>query len=72
MDEERRLSERILMALELAVEQNDAAICEKLVAALELSMTRASGGADFTERRELSEQAAALLDQSRQLLAQSR
>lgn len=47
-----RLSDRILIALELALEQKDADISEILVRALELSMTRHTGGGDFVERRD--------------------
>ena len=46
-----RLSDRILSALELAVEQKDVAISELLKRALDLSMTRNSGGEKFVERR---------------------
>lgn len=46
-----RLSDRVLYALEGALEQEDLLIAEKLVQALDLSMTRGSGGNDFVERR---------------------
>lgn len=47
-----RLSDRILYALELALEQEDVAISETLVKALEMSMTRNTGGGEFIERRD--------------------
>ena len=47
-----RLSDRILYALELALEQKDVALCELLARALELSMTRNTGGGEFIERRD--------------------
>jgi len=49
-----RLSDRILTALELALEQGDVAIAEILVKALEFSMTRYTGGGEFVERRDYS------------------
>ena len=51
-----RLSDRILTALELAVDQEDLKICESLVQALDLSMTRNTGGGEFIERRDYSEE----------------
>ena len=47
-----RLSDRILYALELALEQEDVAFSELLARALELSMTRNTGGGEFIERRD--------------------
>lgn len=47
-----RLSDRILSALELALDQNDLKIAELLTKALETSMTRNSGGGEFIERRD--------------------
>ncbi len=47
-----RLSDRILYALELALEQNDVSIAETLTRALELAMTRNTGGGEFIERRD--------------------
>ncbi len=46
-----RLSDRILYALKLAVDQKDTQIADQLVGALEFAMTRNAGGVDFTERR---------------------
>ncbi len=47
-----RLSDRILFALELALEQGDVPISESLTRALEMSMTRNTGGGEFVERRD--------------------
>jgi hypothetical protein len=61
-----RLSDRILEALKLALEQKDIAISELLTRSLEMSMTRGAGGRGFIERREFSdevEKALATFDQ---------
>jgi len=47
-----RLSDRILSALQLALAQEDVKIAELLSRALELSMTRNTGGGEFIERRD--------------------
>lgn len=47
-----RLSDRILSALELALEQEDLKIAETLSRAMEMSMTRNTGGGEFIERRD--------------------
>lgn len=47
-----RLSDRILSALELSLEQEDLQISETLNHALQLAMTRNSGGGEFVERRD--------------------
>lgn len=47
-----RLSDRILSALELALDQDDLKIAELLTKALEMSMTRHAGGGEFIERRD--------------------
>ncbi|MCB1563149.1 MAG: hypothetical protein KDJ75_06195 [Alphaproteobacteria bacterium] len=47
-----RLSDRILQALHLSLEQDDLKISELLTRALELSMTRNTGGGEFIERRD--------------------
>lgn len=47
-----RLSDRILFALELALEQNDLELSESLNNALEMAMTRNTGGGEFIERRD--------------------
>jgi hypothetical protein len=50
----KRLSDRILYALQLALEQNDLRLSELLNNALEESLTRKAGGKGFVERREFS------------------
>ena len=47
-----RLSDRILESLQLALEQKDTEIAEILNRALDLSMTRNTGGGEFVERRD--------------------
>ncbi|MDD3021122.1 MAG: hypothetical protein PHX61_09145 [Alphaproteobacteria bacterium] len=47
-----RLSDRIFYALQLAIDQKDVLTADVLVNALELSMTRNSGGGEFVERRD--------------------
>ena len=49
----KRLSDRILYALQLALEQRDLDVAEELSLALEDTLTRLSGGQGFTERREV-------------------
>lgn len=56
-----RLSDRIFYALQLAVEQKDIKIADALVSALELSMTRNSGGGEFVERRDYPPEVEAVL-----------
>ena len=50
--EQIRLSDRILSALELSLVQDDLKISELLTRALELAMTRNTGGGEFIERRD--------------------
>lgn len=47
-----RLSDRILSALDLALDQKDFKIAETLTRALDLAMTRNTGGGEFIERRD--------------------
>ena len=47
-----RLSDRILSALELSLDQEDFKISEHLIRALEYAMTRNTGGGEFIERRD--------------------
>jgi hypothetical protein len=49
---ELRLSDRILFALELALQQDDTRVAETLSKALEMSMTRNTGVGAFVERRD--------------------
>lgn len=57
-----RLSDRILSALELCLEQEDLKIAEILTSALEMSMTRKAGGGEFVERREYPPEIEAAMD----------
>lgn len=50
--EQIRLSDRILSALELSLQQGDVKISELLTRALEHAMTRNTGGGEFIERRD--------------------
>ncbi len=50
--EKIRLSDRILSSLQLALDQEDVKIAELLTRALELAMTRNTGGGEFIERRD--------------------
>lgn len=52
--EHERLSDRIMTALNLAIQQNDTETAQMLRRALDMSMTRNSGGHDFVERRTLN------------------
>ena len=65
--EYKRLSDRILFALELAVEQQDLTISEDLVHAMEKAITRAAGGKGFVERRELAPEYDTVLTQYEEL-----
>lgn len=62
-----RLSDRILFALELALEQQDLELSEGLNNALELSMTRNTGGGEFVERRDYPKDIETALVQLREL-----
>ncbi len=52
MDNYDRLSDYILTALKFSIEQEDVQIAEILNNALDLSLTRNSGGGEFVERRD--------------------
>ncbi len=62
MNNTLRLSDRIVFALELAIEQDDYKTGEILARALELSMTRAAGGGSFLERRDYPPEVEALMN----------
>lgn len=49
-----RLSDRIFYALQLANDQKDVQIAETLISALDMAMTRNTGGGEFVERRDYS------------------
>ena len=53
---QERLSDLVLAALTLALEQKDFDVSELLKSALEMSMTRGAGGKDFVERREFADE----------------
>ncbi len=57
-----RLSDRILSALELSLEQGDLNVSEHLTRAMEMSMTRNSGGGEFVERRDYPPQIERAMD----------
>ncbi|GAB5388578.1 MAG: hypothetical protein Alpg2KO_15460 [Alphaproteobacteria bacterium] len=48
-----RLNDQILTALHTAIEQGDEAIARHLKTALELGLTRLTGGPGFVERRDV-------------------
>lgn len=62
-----RLSDRIFYALKLAIEQKDAKIAEGLVSLLELAMTRNTGGGEFVERRDYSDEYERELEKLKQI-----
>jgi hypothetical protein len=66
-----RLSDRILFALELALEQHDLELSETLNNALEMSMTRNTGGGEFIERRDYPKEIEIALEQLRKLKVQA-
>lgn len=65
-----RLSDRIFYALTLAIEQEDVKLADALVLALELSMTRNTGGGEFVERRDYPREIEAALDKLRTIKSQ--
>lgn len=65
-----RLSDRILYALELAIEQEDVSIAEALVRCLELAMTRNTGGGEFVERRDYPDEIKHAMDKLRDIKKQ--
>lgn len=58
----QRLSDLILEALTLSLEQKDVVISDILSRALEMSITRNAGGRDFIERRDLSKDVESALE----------
>tara|TARA_Y100001936_G_scaffold66348_1_gene65269 strand:- start:1792 stop:1986 length:195 start_codon:yes stop_codon:yes gene_type:complete len=63
----KRLSDRIVHALELAVEQGDSDISLILAGALELALTRQAGGQGFSERRSYSDALDELMTRAKSL-----
>lgn len=68
----QRLSDRIFKALELSIEQKDTIIADKLVEAMEMTMTRRTGGSGFEERRNYPAKVEAALDKLAELKAAER
>lgn len=69
--EYKRLSDRILFAFELALEQKDLKISEHLMAALEQSLNRTGpNGQQYTERRDTAPEYAAAREEYEELKAQ--
>ena len=64
---EPRLSTRILHALNLSLDQGDIEVSEYLARALELAMTRMSGGGEFVERRDFPQEIEQALDKLTEL-----
>jgi len=62
-----RLSDRIIFAIELALEQQDIELSESLNKALELAMTRNTGGGEFIERRDYPKEIEKMIAQLREL-----
>ena len=68
-DTSYRLSDRIFSALDLAIQQEDVAIAELLLPALERSMTRNAGGGEFVERRNYPKELVEVIDRLDKLKA---
>lgn len=66
-----RLSDRIIYAIKLAIDQKDVKIADMLVSALELAMTRNTGGGEFVERREYPPEFEKELDKLRDIKKRS-
>ncbi|MBG78643.1 MAG: hypothetical protein CL570_06410 [Alphaproteobacteria bacterium] len=62
-----RLSDRIFAALDMAIQQEDVAIAELLLPALERSMTRNAGGGEFVERRNYPDELVEVIDRLEKL-----
>ena len=67
-----RLSDKVLEALQLSLEQKDIGISELLSRCLEMSMTRDAGGRGFVERRDFSEDVEKALNQFDMLKREAR
>lgn len=68
---QQRLSDRILYALDLALDQGDLAVSGLLWQALELSMTRNAGGKNFVERRTFHQEVERTMNRLRELRKKS-
>ena len=67
-----RLSDKVLVAFEAALEQEDVAIADLLSQALIMSLTRNAGGKDFVERRILEDRVLKGMDNLEALKKKSR
>lgn len=65
-----RLSDRIVYALALAIQQEDVRVANALAEALDLSMTRYTGGGEFVERREYPKYVEEIMENLEKLRAQ--
>jgi hypothetical protein len=66
-----RLSDRILFAIELALEQQDIELSEALNKSLEMAMTRNTGGGEFIERRDYPKEIEQAIEKLRALKKKS-
>ena len=51
----KRVSDKVLEALELAIGQKDPDLSDALARCLEMALSRGAGGKDFTERRHIED-----------------
>jgi hypothetical protein len=65
-----RLSDRIVYALALAIQQEDVRVANALAESLDLSMTRYTGGGEFVERREYPKYIEEIMENLEKLRAQ--
>lgn len=68
----QRLSDKILDALNVALDQKDVALAELLSRAMEMSMTRNAGGRGFIERRDLSDAMEVAIERLTKLKAEAK
>ncbi len=68
----QRLSDKILDAFKLSLDQKDVDIAEMLNRALQMAMTRGAGGKDFVERREFADDVELALEKFETLRAARR
>lgn len=63
----KRVSDKVLEALELAIEQGDPDLSDALARCLEMALSRGAGGKDFVERRNIEDRVQKALDDAYQL-----
>lgn len=68
----QRLSDKILEAFKLTLDQGDVDIADILNNALQMAMTRGAGGKDFVERREFADDVEKALEKYETLRAARR